>query len=120
MTEPSQPEVQAETVEEAREQVERTREQLGETVSALADKADVKAQVHRKVDETKARVSEKAASLQASLSDGSSPGMSDPVATIKQLGDKLTVATRANPMAALGVAIVVGWVFGRKSKRKRP
>ena len=35
------------------EQIEETREELGATVEALAHKADIKAQVHEKVDERK-------------------------------------------------------------------
>ncbi|MDQ3677201.1 MAG: DUF3618 domain-containing protein [Actinomycetota bacterium] len=35
------------------EEIAQTREQLGETVEALVNKADVKAQVHDKVEETK-------------------------------------------------------------------
>jgi hypothetical protein len=38
---------------EIREAIEETRAQLGETVQALAEKADVKAQVTKKVEETK-------------------------------------------------------------------
>jgi hypothetical protein len=38
---------------EIREAIEETRVQLGETVQALAEKADVKAQVAKKVEETK-------------------------------------------------------------------
>lgn len=38
---------------EIREAIEETRAQLGETVQALAEKADVKAQVAKKVEHTK-------------------------------------------------------------------
>ena len=37
-------------------EIERTREELAETLAAVAEKADVKKQVRRKVDEAKARV----------------------------------------------------------------
>lgn len=39
--------------EALQEEIAQTREELGETVEALVNKADVKAQVHDKVDETK-------------------------------------------------------------------
>jgi ABC-type transporter Mla subunit MlaD len=39
--------------EELREEIAETREGLGDTVEQLAQKADVKAQAHAKVDETK-------------------------------------------------------------------
>lgn len=40
--------------------IEATRAELADTVSALADKVDVKARAHDKVEETKAVVSQKA------------------------------------------------------------
>lgn len=38
------------------EQIDETREELGETVEALAQKADIKAQLHEKVEERKERL----------------------------------------------------------------
>jgi hypothetical protein len=43
------------TPEEIRADIEHTREELGETAAALAEKADVKAHVHDRVEETKAK-----------------------------------------------------------------
>jgi hypothetical protein len=40
-------------IDELQADIERTRQELGDTVSALADKADVKAHVQDKVTETK-------------------------------------------------------------------
>jgi hypothetical protein len=40
--------------EQIREEIDATRRELGDTVEALAAKADVKAQVHRGVQSTKA------------------------------------------------------------------
>jgi len=45
--------------EQIEAEIEATREELGETVAELADKADVKKQAKRKVDETKAKVAAK-------------------------------------------------------------
>jgi hypothetical protein len=42
--------------EQIREEIDATRQELGDTVEALAAKADVKAQVHRQVQSTKASV----------------------------------------------------------------
>jgi len=39
--------------EQLQEEIAQTREELGETVEALVNKADVKAQVHEKVEDTK-------------------------------------------------------------------
>lgn len=105
-----------ETVSQAREEIDRTREQLGETVSALAEKTDVKAQVRRKFDETRSRISQKTASLQAS---GSGAGGNDPMALVRQLSDRVFGAARANPPVALAVTLLLGWLVGRVTKRRR-
>ena len=47
------------TPEEIQADIEATREDLGETVAAIADKADVKKQAKRKVEETKAKATAK-------------------------------------------------------------
>ena len=47
------------TTEEVRREIEHTREGLADTAAALAEKADVKAQVHRRVEEVKSDVREK-------------------------------------------------------------
>jgi Protein of unknown function (DUF3618) len=51
--------------EQIREEIEETRQELGDTVEALAAKADVKAQVHRQVESTKASVQRNPAPLAA-------------------------------------------------------
>jgi hypothetical protein len=45
--------------EQIQRDIERTREELAQTVAAVAEKADVKGQAARKVDQTKARVDER-------------------------------------------------------------
>jgi hypothetical protein len=49
----------ARTPEEIRADIEHTREELADTAAALAQRADVKARAHEKVEETKAKVSHK-------------------------------------------------------------
>jgi uncharacterized membrane protein YdbT with pleckstrin-like domain len=49
----------ARTPDEIRKDIEHTREELADTAAALAEKADVKARAHEKVEETKAKVSHK-------------------------------------------------------------
>jgi hypothetical protein len=46
-----------------REEIEKTREELGETVAAVAEKTDVKAQAQAKVEGAKAQASAKADDL---------------------------------------------------------
>jgi CHASE3 domain sensor protein len=45
--------------EEIQREIEQTRGELADTVAAVAEKADVKAQARKKVDETKARAQDK-------------------------------------------------------------
>ena len=47
------------TPDEIKADIEHTREELADTAAALAEKADVKARAHEKVEETKAKVSHK-------------------------------------------------------------
>jgi len=49
----------ARTPEEIRADIEHTREELADTAAALAQRADVKARAHEKVEETKAKMSHK-------------------------------------------------------------
>jgi ElaB/YqjD/DUF883 family membrane-anchored ribosome-binding protein len=51
MTEGKQPGEAQRTPEEIERDIQATRERLGDTVTAVADKADVKKQAHQKVDE---------------------------------------------------------------------
>ena len=51
------------------EEIQETREELGATVEALAQKADVKAQVHEKVDEGKQRLHRRQDELMATVRD---------------------------------------------------
>jgi F0F1-type ATP synthase assembly protein I len=45
----------ARTPDEIRRDIEHTREELADTAAALAERADVKARAHEKVEETRAR-----------------------------------------------------------------
>jgi MYXO-CTERM domain-containing protein len=60
------------------EEIEETREELGATVEALAHKADVKAHVHEKVEESKEQLQRKQhevkAKLRATLDGPAVPG----------------------------------------------
>jgi predicted transcriptional regulator len=51
------------------EDIKETREELGATVEALAQKADVKAQVHEKVDEGRQRLHRRQDELLATVRD---------------------------------------------------
>jgi F0F1-type ATP synthase assembly protein I len=55
------------SIDELQADIAKTRQELGETVSALADKADVKAQVHAKVADTKQAAAERAQVVQETV-----------------------------------------------------
>jgi ElaB/YqjD/DUF883 family membrane-anchored ribosome-binding protein len=78
--------------DELRRDIERTRSELGDTVEALAEKANVKAQVSAKADDVKAQVSAKA--------------------------DDLTRTAEQRPIPAIGVALAVGFILGRLLRRR--
>ena len=96
---------------EMREEIERTRQDLGDTVAALAEKTDVKAQAKRKVQETKATVVDRKNELVGKAKEAS-PASASSAAT--QASQK----ARENPLplAALG-AFAAGFLAGRITKR---
>jgi uncharacterized protein involved in exopolysaccharide biosynthesis len=63
--------------------IEQTREELGQTVEALTHKLDVKEQARQKVDDTKARVVDKADTLRHSATDN--PQQAVPIGAIVAL-----------------------------------
>ena len=117
--------------DEIQADIEATREELGETVAEIADKADVKKQAKRKVDETKAKVAAKKDELKdkaVAQKDAASEKVKDAAPASVQDGagqaaggaqQAVAQATRAaqeNP-AAVGAfvgGLVVGWILGRR------
>jgi hypothetical protein len=90
--------------EEIEADIERTRRDLGDTVAAVAEKADVKAQAKLKVDEAKARVKEKVGSAKPeSAGDGAS-----------QAGQ---FASDHRRELIIGGAVLVAFLLGRTSRR---
>lgn len=92
------------TPEEIEAEIEATREELGETVSALAEKADVKGQAQRKIEETKRQA-------RANLS-----GASD---TAKELAVNAPQRARENPVplaiaAGVGALVAIVWLRRRR------
>lgn len=97
--------------EQIQRDIEQTREELGDTVEALAEKADVKAQAKQKLDSTKASVADKKEQLVGKAKDAS-PDSAATAAT--QVSGK----ARENPLLlAAGGAFAFGFLAGRISKR---
>jgi hypothetical protein len=92
------------TPEQIEADIERTRREMGDTVAAVAEKADVKAQAKSKVEETKARIREKAQSA-APSSAGDGAG-------------KVATAAKDNRRALIiGGAVLVAFLLGRSTGR---
>lgn len=89
--------------EQIKAEIEDTREDLGDTVAALAEKTDVKAQAKKKADETKEQA-------QAKLNEAS--------ATAKTTLSELPEKAQQNPLpyaaAAVG-ALAAIWLLRRRS-----
>jgi Protein of unknown function (DUF3618) len=99
--------------QQIRHEIEETRGQLGETVAALAEKTDVKAQAKRKADETKASISQKQHDLFKGVQRTSPQAAASATS-------RLSAKTRENPMPVVaGGAFVTGLIVGAAASRKR-
>jgi ElaB/YqjD/DUF883 family membrane-anchored ribosome-binding protein len=97
--------------QEIQREIEQTRAELGDTVEALAQKADVKAQAKQKLEDTKASVTEKKEQLLGKAKD-TSPDMA--VSAASGAAQK----ARENPVPlALAGAFVAGLLAGRAFRR---
>lgn len=100
----------AQDPEQIQREIERTREELGDTVEALAQKTDVKAQANQKIDKTRASVLEKKKQLLGKAREGSPDG----AAMATQASQK----ARENPLpVAAASAFAFGFLAGRITKR---
>ena len=100
------------TPEELRDEIERTRQDLGDTVEALAEKTDVKAQAKDRVTAVKDgalhKKDEFVSRAKEATPDSASSGAQQVVSTIKR-----------DPVPFTGIAVfaaglLVGWLIGRR------
>jgi ElaB/YqjD/DUF883 family membrane-anchored ribosome-binding protein len=97
--------------DQIRADIEETREELGDTVEALAEKTDVKAQTKRKLDDTKASVMEKKNELLENARQASPEGA-------VSAASEVTQKARQNPLPlAIAGAFAVGFLAGRITSR---
>jgi Protein of unknown function (DUF3618) len=94
-------ETEPRTPEQIEADIERTRRDLGDTVAAVAEKADVKAQAKAKVDDAKAR-------LRSAAPDSAGDGA----------GKVGQVASDNRRVLAIGGAVVVAFLLGRAAGRE--
>ena len=97
--------------EQIQREIEETRKELGDTVEALAEKTDVKAQAKRKAQDTKVSMAEKKDELVGKARDVSPDSAAE---AASQMSEK----ARGNPLplAAAG-AFLAGFFAGRLIKR---
>jgi hypothetical protein len=115
--------------EQIEAEIEATREELGDTAAALADKADVKKQAKRKVDDAKAKATSKADGLKHAARakkdevvgnvQGTAPNSAQGAAAQASRTADQARATRENPVPAaaaggFAAGILVGWILGRR------
>ena len=94
-----------------REDIETTRREMGDTVEALAEKTDVKAQTQRKVAEVRRVIDAKRGELLGRARGAAPEGAGSAAGALQ---DK----ARENPVAvALAGAFAAGLIFGRITKR---
>jgi ElaB/YqjD/DUF883 family membrane-anchored ribosome-binding protein len=99
-------------------EIEETRAELGDTVDALTQKADVKARVSEKVAERKAAWRERQDDVKARVSgarervSGATPDEAKRAASqVAQTAEKRPLPAVAT---ALGLGLLIGWIFGRR------
>jgi uncharacterized protein YdbL (DUF1318 family) len=98
------------TPEEIRVDIEQARAEVGDTVEALAEKTDVKAQAQHRVDEIKDSVRDKADDVKAKARS------STPEAA-QQGGRQMIAKVRANPTPwAVGGAVLVAFLLWRSGR----
>lgn len=129
--EPPSPDSVAEAVkaeprdpEQIQAEIEQTRAELGETVAQLAEKADVKAQAKKKIDETTAGAQEKVASAtgtaKAKAWEYSARAQDATPDSAQAAAQQAARSARENPIpAALGafaLAFLIGWLLRRRSQ----
>lgn len=110
------------SAEEIKADIEGAREDLGDTVAALAEKADVKAQTKKKAAETKTQVQDKvttaAGDAKAKAQDFSSKAQGATPESASAAASQAAQTAKENPVptAAIGALLLgffIGWLFGR-------
>ena len=106
-------ETEQRTPEEIEADIERTRREMGDTVAAVAEKADVKAQAKKKVEESKEELKSKVSGVREKIGDATPESAQQGAA---QVADR----ARSQPLPfAVAGAFAVGVLVGMLIKRSR-
>jgi ElaB/YqjD/DUF883 family membrane-anchored ribosome-binding protein len=116
MTEP-QPAEQTDQAQ-LREDIEKTRADLGDTADALSQKADVKARISEKVEDRKAALRERQEEVKAKVSEARERVSGAKPEDAKRAATQVAHTAEERPFpaiaVALGLGLLIGWVFGRR------
>ncbi|HEX4626346.1 MAG TPA: DUF3618 domain-containing protein [Solirubrobacteraceae bacterium] len=110
------------SVEQIERDIEVTRADMGDTVEALAEKTDVKAQARKQADEVKAQAQEKVTAAKTKVTEAKEDLLVKAQAaspeSARTAAAQVQQKARENPLpVAVGAAVLVGFVVGRLSKR---
>jgi ElaB/YqjD/DUF883 family membrane-anchored ribosome-binding protein len=94
-----------------RRDIEETREQLGDTVEALSEKADVKAQAKAKVEERKRALREKQHQAKQKVSELRARASDSTSDDVKSAAARATATAQDHPGPAIAIAFAVGFVL---------
>ncbi len=103
---------QAKSPEEIREEIQQTRVQMGDTVEALAEKTDVKAQTRQRISAVKDTAQQKkqefVSKAKRSTPNSASAGVQQVAATVQQKPVPFTAG------GAFVGGLLVAWLLGRR------
>jgi ElaB/YqjD/DUF883 family membrane-anchored ribosome-binding protein len=99
---PAENREEAKTPAEIRAEIDQTREDLGDTVEALAEKTDVKAQAKAKVDDVKSQAKAKVEEVKAKAAEAAPESPQEGVQQAQTL-----VKQNPKPAAIAGAALVL-------------
>jgi hypothetical protein len=98
--------------EEIRADIEQTRTEVGDTVEALAEKTDVKAQAKQRIVGIKGNLRHKREQLTTKAKNATPE-------SAQQGGQQVVAKVRENPTpVALGGAVIAGFLLGRLTSRR--
>jgi ElaB/YqjD/DUF883 family membrane-anchored ribosome-binding protein len=104
-------------VEQARREVEQTRADMGDTVEALSQKADLKAQYRQRLEARKAALRSRQEELKARAREARGRASGATPDDAKRTASRVAQTAEERPFPAIGVAfgagLLLGWLIAR-------
>jgi ElaB/YqjD/DUF883 family membrane-anchored ribosome-binding protein len=117
--------------DEIRRDIEHTREELADTAAALAERADVKARAHEKVEETKTRITGKVDEAKARVTGGATAAKdtvseatpASVASGAQNAASSATTTAKENPIpstlaAGFAAGVLFGWLVASRRARR--